>query len=854
VNDFAQQLAERIKGNPAFWDDIDTVFSKGLQALMGGLHDDHQSSPEDTHTATLRLIEAALAFSQSPEDRDRNLAQGIALYAPLTSSLPEIGEVSASVLANIGNFPGADRLAALIGDQTTSLSSYLRNSLLRTLNTVHINEKDFYLTNFQRNVWDRLSDKVSSAISAPTSAGKSFVVLEHLCTEAISAERFVAVFVAPTRALLGEIYSKISNKLDGQSTTIRVSTIPTLDAEQRPKQIFVLTQERLQVLLAVSDMVFDLVIVDEAQSIGDEARGMILQDCLEELRRRGASTRFLFLAPGATGFQALEQAIGLESLAVENTELSPVVQNRIIVGVDKADANKLHLSLLSDARRTRLGVYKAERGFENQKTRLAAVALELGRTGGSLVYGTGPANAETVAGQIASGLGMSDRPALTELSKFIQQHVHKRYSLASHVLKGVAFHYGKMPGLLREAIEEAFKANELSYLACTTTLFQGVNLPARNVFIDTPTRGNRGDKLDTASLWNFAGRAGRLGHDICGNVFLVDYDSWDEKPLDERKAFSINPSFKSTVVEKLPEVLQRLNGQGNSASTPYSTADAAAGLLISRAARGNLSSFLARTLAGAVPSESIEELEQAAQSAYSDLDLPPEVIQTNWTVDPFGQARLLNRFREVIGKGRADELIPIHPSGNVYSLYVRIFSRINKYILGQNSSRFSNKLAATGLSWMKGKPLPQLISDSIRYGESSRNEGSISNIDPIVRNVFDFVEDTLRFKYVQLGRAYVDLLKFALVEAGQAEKAKTVYDFPLALELGVSTTAGQAFIELGLSRITASTLENLIPNSAPTAQQASEWLAQLTGREFPLSKVILGELVRKGFLKSYADQ
>src|SRR5262249_52386035 len=153
------------------------------------------------------------------------------------------------------------------------------------------------------------------------------------------------------------------------------------------------------------------------------------------------------------------------------------------------------------------------------------------------VYGTGPADAELVAGQIASALPINDSPALKELSKFVQTHVHKEYSLVKYVLKGVGVHYGKMPSLLRETLEEAFKSGQLKYLACTTTLFQGVNLPARNVFIDTPTRGRRSKLLDAAALWNFAGRAGRLGQDIVGNVFLVGYNSWETKPLTEQPRF-----------------------------------------------------------------------------------------------------------------------------------------------------------------------------------------------------------------------------------------------------------------------------------------------------------------------------
>ncbi|EFK2337478.1 TPA: DEAD/DEAH box helicase, partial [Escherichia coli] len=97
-------------------------------------------------------------------------------------------------------------------------------------------------------------------------------------------------------------------------------------------------------------------------------------------------------------------------------------------------------------------------------------------------------------------------------------------------------------------------------------------------------------------------------------------------------------------------------------------------------------------------------------------------------------------------------------------------------------------------------------------------------MDRAVREVFDFVEDNLRFKYVQLGKAYIDLLRQALIENNQEKKSEEIYDFPLSLELGVSSIAGQVFIELGLSRITASYLENIIPNSNPSVSAAKEWL------------------------------
>lgn len=65
--------------------------------------------------------------------------------------------------------------------------------------------------------------------------------------------------------------------------------------------------------------------------------------------------------------------------------------------------------------------------------------------------------------------------------------------LAAMIRKGAAFHYGKMPTFLRETLESAFREGHVKFLVCTTTLFEGINLPARNVFIDTP-RGARGSR------------------------------------------------------------------------------------------------------------------------------------------------------------------------------------------------------------------------------------------------------------------------------------------------------------------------------------------------------------------------
>ena len=52
-------------------------------------------------------------------------------------------------------------------------------------------------------------------------------------------------------------------------------------------------------------------------------------------------------------------------------------------------------------------------------------------------------------------------------------------------------------------------------------------------------------------------------------------------------------------------------------------------------------------------------------------------------------------------------------------------------------------------------------------------------------------------------RSNLDILRFALTEAVRDDIASQVYDFSLALELGVSTQTGQSLVEFCLSRIVA---------------------------------------------------
>ncbi|WP_019995399.1 DEAD/DEAH box helicase [Aureimonas ureilytica] len=859
---FALDLSARMTGHEAFSDIFRRLESSGAARSIEAEIETASAPPSDEELQ--KLLYCAGVFVQTEDLDYRRMAQSIALNSLIVARGNEVAyERGRRILAELGNFPALDRVAADGPAIGSSFLDALRRTLFRELNNVRVGDQWLPLTDFQKDTWDELPEAHAIAISAPTSAGKSFLVIEHLCRQVERAATYCAVYVAPTRALLSEVGAKIQRRL-GEAGGVRVTTVPTLDGSAPDRQVFVLTQERLQVLLAATSIAFDLVVVDEAQNLSDGSRGMILQDSIEQAVARSGSTRLVLLAPGARGFETVGATIGAPGLTVARSELPSVLQNRI--QLRKAEVgNALELDLLTAEGPRRLGIFRSARGFDVPGSRLAAAALELGSSGGSLVYATGPTDAEETARQLAHGRDPDGDAALAAISDFVKAHIHPDYSLAGMIRKGVAFHYGKMPTLLRETLEGAFRDGHVKFLTCTTTLFEGINLPARNVFIDTPTRGIR-KPLAPAALWNFAGRAGRMSADIVGNVFLVDYDEWPEKPLDAFVGYEVQSAFLRTASDMPDRLLDALSGAMPTESPQDDDAPrvrAAAGLLISKASSKEVESYVERTL-GTLDEGLRNRLAEASLAASERIDLPASLLATNWTVDPFGLRRLYDNMLEKVAEGKTRKLMPVNPLGKGASTaYSSIFGRIHREV-NRGSVGFAGLVSGVALDWMRGLPYPVLLAKAVERQRRSdarrietnritREENPASRVrdpgeivvDDVIRREFDLIEDQVRFRFVQLGKAYVEILALVLRDTGQEGAIRDIYDFPLALELGIATKSGWSFMELGLSRISAAALQPIYPDSNLTPEAARRWLAEIEDiNTLRLGTVIVDELRR----------
>jgi len=81
------------------------------------------------------------------------------------------------------------------------------------------------------------------------------------------------------------------------------------------------------------------------------------------------------------------------------------------------------------------------------------------------------------------------------------------------------FHNADLDKEKRHSVEKKFREGKLRVIVATSTLAWGLNLPARRVIITGVHRGL--SEVDTYDVWQMAGRAGRPGYDLRGDVYIL---------------------------------------------------------------------------------------------------------------------------------------------------------------------------------------------------------------------------------------------------------------------------------------------------------------------------------------------
>lgn len=839
------ELAGEIWGEGAFHTDLGRLEAANIQAELrnGGLIDEPGAVDVDL---LRRLVQAALVLAETDDDRYQEAAQRIST-ATLRLAGPSAADLFAVIQGRLRNFPGLLTTGGSAKPPLHAPASLQYEFVGRRLGqTVTAgDESEHVLTAFQLQSWKLLAGGESGALSGPTSAGKSYVLLLHLVEQFRAGALKIAAYVVPTRALINQVSDDATAALAERGVRdVNITSMPVdLSSEVESKILYVVTQERLDALLVANPKLrLDLVVVDEAQMISEGSRGVILESVMDRVGAGPGRSQVVFSGPLIENPGYFGDLFGLKAFTTSISKRSPVTQNIVFLDYVEAPNPKVSVKVLVEPESAEVATVDLPMRLLTDLDRLSYMSLLLGRSGSSIVYAAGKADAEKIAIKIA--LELPDDPAsadgLSELIGFVKKHVHKDYALAKTLEKGIGFHYGQMPSLLRKQLEDHFRERKIKYLVCTSTLLYGLNLPARNIFLEKPTTG-RGHPISGPAFWNLAGRAGRMGKELEGNVFLINYANWASKPLAEGRSVTVTSALKATIVDQGGDLLAFLNDPLVSSDVSPEL-EITLGKLVLDQRLGRLDQTLSRY----APSANLGLLDAVRgriEEISATIDIPTEVLNSNIGVSIFRQNDLLNYMVRRLRKLAPEEMIPSHPLGDfdeVLNNHRRAFKRIHTYLLNYaGKDGRHNFFAPLALRWMRGDPLPVLIDGSIRYHRAKKDGKSVASI---IRETMEDVEHELRFRYVKYFTCYNALLKVALERSDQTAYIKNIPDIPLFLEVGGSSGVMINLMALGLSRTSAESIADYITDKEMALPDLREWLRKLDLATLDISPICMREI------------
>lgn len=516
------------------------------------------SGSTSAYDESLRLLEESVAvFSRLGAALESNVAFGLRSVIPLMkyrstwsqlSHLTEGSEVwkrYLTLLARGMGGPGTRGLTELWPSQIHVLDSGILNS------------------------------NHSTVIRLPTSGGKTRIAEMAIIDVLQRVPDAKCVFVAPYRALAFEVERTLGAMLAdlGFRVSSVIGSYETDDFEDfllRTADVLIVTPEKLDLVLRLRPEILQqikLIVLDEVHVIDDISRGPKFELLLSRIKARLPDARFLVMSaviPDSTLESFARWLAGSADYKV-SSDWRPTIQRlsrfrwQGMTGVIRfePDAEIPDLSgfvpgairqrtyefLHPETRRQRSPHFPQP----NKGDTAAELAYALSASGPVLVFCTQPQFADGVCKAILNKAieyrrlaGESILPHFQGGQSTRSLELAKEWLGMDHIAtralsQGIALHHGRLPNVVREAVEADCRANRYHVIVATNTLAQGVNLPVRTVIIHSVWRGDDSgtqSRIPVRDYWNIVGRAGRAGQETEGLIVHIVLNDRDQRDFD----------------------------------------------------------------------------------------------------------------------------------------------------------------------------------------------------------------------------------------------------------------------------------------------------------------------------------
>jgi len=778
------------------------------------------SSDNDEHRKKAQLF-SALAYLQRPNDQ---LVES-ACYLLMSRT----GNLTAARLFQ--NFPDRFDQSNTYRGFDAVLGIELANEWNNKL--IVLGNEQFVSSTFQKGLWDKLNAGKGISISAPTSAGKSFVIKKYIKKKLTEKSNFSVLYIVPSRALINQVSEEFRIDLVGLDVEIRTTFIE--EDNVAGKRIYILTAERCLRLIqnAVENkIVMNLIFVDEIQNLEDEeGRGSLLEYVIKELGTLFGRAQIIFAGPNISNSKELYSGVLNRKSDFVQTTVSPVFQIRVIVRV--VNNESLHLTLKgcnNNSHAINLKTGNLKRKFDmGSGGGLAEIVKLFGVNQQNIIYS--PRTDYVVNWALkytaqAGGKSPTKNKEILELIEFLEDEIHPMYSLISCLEREVAFHHSKLPDIVRKELEDLFLDGKVRNLFCTSTLLEGVNLPANNLFVISPRKLS--DELSPFEFGNLIGRAGRIKDSLYGTIFCIEKnksDNWAESFYEKSfqkdvltatdKALEQHESFIESLKSKSLDINK----------TRYLTTV----ILIRHKYirdKNELRLYLTRKK---MSNSVINTIFTSLKKTLNGVDIPIDLLKLNPSIDPILQDALYQQIKHdgvlkwVITfnsnfynriTSQKNDSLEFEDTSFFWQL-VSIMDRLDKTFQINREMYFKHQVKMTikqvclyGIQWLNNVSYRDLILRDINFHAKHFNVSK--RIDPTNRidvnrrineviKINSTVVSYILVKYIKLLN---DMVSFLMNEQ-QREEYKFSLALPIMLELGTSESTIIQLISKGVSRTVA---------------------------------------------------
>lgn len=732
--------------------------------------------------------------------------------------MTRIGYPTSAIIADAGydSSSGSFSAAGSLIDQCTL-------TLEQSRYEVSVGAKKYLLTEFQKRLWDALNNDSVVGISAPTSAGKSFVILLNTVQKMLYSPMDV-VYIVPTLSLLNQVTEDYNNLLrQAGIENFLITNNLGIGESKAEHTVYVWTQEKAIAALSADE--FDglphdtILVVDEIQNIErvaeeTDVRAKVLFDTLQELRHTERVKQIFIAGPRINDIADLGEKLFGSSTTEITTNRSPVLS--LTYSIKNTGGKyyfKQYCGLTDEPFECEIENTDAIAGYGNSSISddylmyLCNISKKLSDNQ-NIIFAPTTTAARNIAIALAQNREKINCDQVNELISYYRDTVHPQYTLCSTLQGGIAYHHGKLPVHVRRTIEAAIREKLISNIACTTTLMQGVNLPAQNVIIRNPhlyTKHHQNEaELTNYEMANLRGRAGRLLKDFIGRTIVLDEsefeetDGYDQQTLFDDVGKEVSPGYGDCFENNREAIVSTVKTDKCVDQSMGNYGHLVTYIRQSVLRHGNSAKQRMAEVGVTLTKEQIA----AIILKLNTLTVPKHICTRNRYWDPFVLNDIYLKFNGAVpnyplekgARNKLSEMLKfLRDNESTKEMYERYIP--TGYRVGKNRGL----LCRTCIRWSGEKPLHDILSDNYYTGDDAAER---------IENTIKLLQDTVSYN--------VPLLIKPLVEI-KNEKSTIIS----CLQTGAYQPHVRKMIEIGVPRELAIKLGSQINVDEPAEEMSA---------------------------------